>query len=99
MAGEVKPASTGADTTEVFEPATSAPPHTAESAAELWRMIGVGTDATAGRAMLAEMIEQLPSEPAPRVAPADIQLEGPVVAPVAVWFWGDDDIYPGAPTR
>ena len=48
-----------------------------------------------GRALLAEMIEQLPTEPTPRVTPADIHIEPPVVAPVAIWFWGDDDIYPG----
>jgi hypothetical protein len=47
------------------------------------------------RARLAEMIDQLPTEPPARVGPDDIELEAPVVAPVAVWFWGDDDIYPG----
>lgn len=48
-----------------------------------------------GRARLAEMIEQLPTEPTPRVRPDDIDIEPPIVAPVAIWFWGDDDIYAG----
>jgi hypothetical protein len=47
------------------------------------------------RARLSAMIEHLPDQPLPRVGPQDIQMETPYVAPVAIWFWGDDDIYPG----
>lgn len=47
------------------------------------------------RARLSAMIEDLPDQPLPRVGPQDIQMETPYVAPVAIWFWGDDDIYPG----
>jgi hypothetical protein len=48
-----------------------------------------------GRAQLSAMIEGLPDQPLPRVTPDDIDIERPSVGPVAVWFWGDDDIYPG----
>ncbi len=48
-----------------------------------------------GLARLTEMLEQLPTEPTPRVTPDDVAVEAPVLAPPAVWFWGDDDIYPG----
>jgi hypothetical protein len=48
-----------------------------------------------GLARLAEMIDDLPNEPAPRVRPDDIEVDRPVLAPVAIWFWGDDDIYAG----
>ncbi len=48
-----------------------------------------------GRARLNEMLDLLPLEPAPRLTPDDIEVEQPALAPPAVWFWGDDDIYPG----
>jgi hypothetical protein len=47
------------------------------------------------RARLSAMIEDLPDQPLPRVGPQDIQMDTPFVAPAAIWFWGDDDIYPG----
>ncbi len=48
-----------------------------------------------GLARLTEMLEQLPTEPVARVTPEDVAVDAPVLAPPAVWFWGDDDIYPG----
>jgi hypothetical protein len=51
--------------------------------------------AQSGRARLAEMLDHLPDEPTARVTPDDIHVERPVVAPAAIWFWGDDDIYAG----
>jgi hypothetical protein len=51
--------------------------------------------AQSGRARLAEMLDHLPDEPTARVTPDDIQVERPVVAPAAIWFWGDDDIFAG----
>lgn len=47
------------------------------------------------RARLSAMIEDLPDQPLPRVGPQDIRMDTPYVAPAAIWFWGDDDIYPG----
>ena len=48
-----------------------------------------------GRARLSEMLDHLPTEPTPRLRPEDVHIDMPAVAPVAIWFWGDDDIYPG----
>lgn len=47
-----------------------------------------------GRARLNDMIDRLP-EPAHRVTPDEVYVEDPELAPPVVWFWGDDDIYPG----
>jgi hypothetical protein len=41
------------------------------------------------------MLEDLPDEPTPRMTPDDVHIDRPIVAPAAIWFWGDDDIYPG----
>jgi hypothetical protein len=46
------------------------------------------------RARLHEMLHTLPAEPAPRLTPDDVDVDTPDPAPPAVWFWGDDDIYP-----
>lgn len=48
-----------------------------------------------GRARLTEMLEHLPAEPAHRLTPDDVEVDQPLLAPPVVWFWGDDDIYPG----
>lgn len=48
-----------------------------------------------GRAQLNDMIDRLPSEAPARVTAADVDLDDPTLAPPVVWFWGDDDIYPG----
>jgi hypothetical protein len=47
-----------------------------------------------GRERLHQMLDGLPAEPAPRLTPDDVEVETPDPAPPAVWFWGDDDIYP-----
>lgn len=48
-----------------------------------------------GRARLNDMIDRLPTEPVHRVTPDEVDVEDPELAPPVVWFWGDDDIYPG----
>jgi len=48
-----------------------------------------------GLARLSEMLEHLPEGSVPRLTPDDVDVEAPQMAPPAVWFWGDDDIYPG----
>ena len=47
-----------------------------------------------GLARLTELLERLPVRSAARLGPADVEVETPEIAPPAVWFWGDDDIYP-----
>lgn len=48
-----------------------------------------------GRARLNDMIDRLPTEPVHRVTPDEVDVADPELAPPVVWFWGDDDIYPG----
>jgi hypothetical protein len=48
-----------------------------------------------GLARLTEMLDHLPEEPAKRLTPDDVDVDAPSPAPPGVWFWGDDDIYPG----
>jgi len=48
-----------------------------------------------GRARLADMLEGLPDQPAPRLTPDDVVVDDAALPPPVVWFWGDDDIYPG----
>lgn len=48
-----------------------------------------------GRARLADMIEGLADQPTPRLTPDDVVVDDPSLPPPVVWFWGDDDIYPG----
>jgi len=56
---------------------------------------GAGTDTPAsGMARLAEMLDHLPADPV-RITPDDVEVATAAPAPPAVWFWGDDDIYPG----
>jgi hypothetical protein len=65
------------------------------------RLVAAWDEATAteapgsGLARLTEMLDHLPAEPAPRLTPDDVEVPAPAQAPPAVWFWGDDDIYPG----
>jgi hypothetical protein len=51
--------------------------------------------APSGMARLTELLDHLPQESIPRVTPDDVDVAAPLPAPPAVWFWGDDDIYPG----
>jgi hypothetical protein len=51
--------------------------------------------APSGMARLAELLDHLPQDAIPRVTPDDVDVAAPSPAPPAVWFWGDDDIYPG----
>jgi len=54
-----------------------------------------GADAPpSGLARLAEMLDHLPADPV-RVTPDDVEVSTAAPAPPGVWFWGDDDIYPG----
>jgi hypothetical protein len=56
---------------------------------------GAGADApSSGLARLAEMLDHLPADPV-RVTPDDVEVATTAPAPPGVWFWGDDDIYPG----
>jgi hypothetical protein len=56
---------------------------------------GAGAEAPAsGLARLAEMLDHLPADPV-RLTPDDVEVAATAPAPPAVWFWGDDDIYPG----
>jgi hypothetical protein len=56
---------------------------------------GAGTDVpSSGLARLAEMLDHLPADPV-RITPDDVDVATTAPAPPAVWFWGDDDIYPG----
>ncbi len=48
-----------------------------------------------GLARLTEMLDHLPEEPPKRLTPDDVDVDAPVAGPSGVWFWGDDDIYPG----
>jgi hypothetical protein len=48
-----------------------------------------------GLARLTEMLDHLPEEPPKRLTPDDVDVDAPSPAPPGVWFWGDDDIYPG----
>jgi hypothetical protein len=60
-----------------------------------WGPDAGGLPEQSGRARLAEMLDHLPDEPTHRVSADDIHVDRPVVAPAAIWFWGDDDIYAG----
>jgi len=60
-----------------------------------WGLAGGSDVPGTGLARLTEMLDQLPEAANPRVTPADVDLEPANPAPPAVWFWGDDDIYPG----
>ncbi|MFI5040662.1 MAG: hypothetical protein ACHQNA_02225, partial [Acidimicrobiales bacterium] len=58
--------------------------------------LAAGTDVPGtGLARLNEMLDQLPETATSRVTPEDVDVESLNPAPPAVWFWGDDDIYPG----
>jgi len=66
------------------------------------RLLGAGWAAAtglevpgSGLARLTEMLDHLPEEPPKRLTPDDVDVEAPLPAPPGVWFWGDDDIYPG----
>jgi hypothetical protein len=48
-----------------------------------------------GLARLAEMLDHLPAERVARLTPDDVDVATTAPAPPGVWFWGDDDIYPG----
>jgi len=48
-----------------------------------------------GMARLTELLDHLPQDALPRLTPDDVDVTAPSPAPPAVWFWGDDDIYPG----
>src|SRR5271169_6450763 len=48
-----------------------------------------------GMARLTEMLDHLPAGSVGRVTPDDVDVYTADPAPPAVWFWGDDDIYPG----
>jgi hypothetical protein len=48
-----------------------------------------------GMARLTEMLDHLPAGAVARVTPDDVDVYTADPAPPAVWFWGDDDIYPG----
>jgi len=48
-----------------------------------------------GMARLTEMLDHLPAGSVARVTPDDVDVYTADPAPPAVWFWGDDDIYPG----
>jgi hypothetical protein len=66
------------------------------------RALGTGWGTTngldvpgSGLARLTEMLDHLPEEPPKRLTPDDVDVDAPSPAPPGVWFWGDDDIYPG----
>jgi hypothetical protein len=46
------------------------------------------------RNRLVDMLDNLPG-PLPRLSANDITVDGVAVPPVTLWWWGDDDIYPG----
>jgi len=48
-----------------------------------------------GMARLTELLDHLPQDAVTRMTPDDVDVHAPSPAPPAVWFWGDDDIYPG----
>jgi hypothetical protein len=48
-----------------------------------------------GMARLTELLDHLPQDAITRVTADDVDVAAPLPAPPAVWFWGDDDIYPG----
>ncbi len=50
---------------------------------------------SSGLARLAEMLDHLPAEPVARLTPDDVDVATTAPAPPGVWFWGDDDVYPG----
>jgi hypothetical protein len=57
--------------------------------------VGTGDGAEhADRNRLVDMLDNLPG-PLPRVSASDITVDGVAVPPVTLWWWGDDDIYPG----
>jgi hypothetical protein len=60
-----------------------------------WGPYAGDSPAQSGRARLAEMLDDLPDEPTQRITADDVHVDRPVIAPAAIWFWGDDDIYPG----
>jgi hypothetical protein len=51
--------------------------------------------APSGMARLTELLDHLPNDGITRLTPDDVDVFSPSPAPPAVWFWGDDDIYPG----
>ena len=54
------------------------------------------TDAAgSGMARLTEMLDHLPIGAVARLTPDDVEVATTAPAPPGVWFWGDDDIYPG----
>ncbi|HVM66267.1 MAG TPA: hypothetical protein VMU14_15470 [Acidimicrobiales bacterium] len=69
------------DKDPVAEPADSLPP--------------MALNAPSGMARLTELLDHLPQDAVARVTPDDVDVAAPSPAPPAVWFWGDDDIYPG----
>jgi hypothetical protein len=48
-----------------------------------------------GMARLTEMLDHLPTDSVTRLTPDDVDVATTAPAPPGVWFWGDDDIYPG----
>jgi len=61
-----------------------------------WGTTRTGLDGPGtGLARLTEMLDHLPEEPLKRLTPDDVDVDAPSPAPPGVWFWGDDDIYPG----
>ena len=57
---------------------------------------GAWADAPAsGMARLTEMLDHLPIGAVARLTPDDVEVATATPAPPGVWFWGDDDIYPG----
>jgi hypothetical protein len=48
-----------------------------------------------GMARLTEMLDHLPTDSVTRLTPDDVDVTTTAPAPPGVWFWGDDDIYPG----
>jgi hypothetical protein len=69
------------DEAPVAEPADALPP--------------MALSAPSGMARLTELLDHLPQDAISRVTPDDVDVAAPSPAPPAVWFWGDDDIYPG----
>jgi len=82
----------------VAAPADGAPAPRLGSLPPAWGLVAAGDVPGTGLARLTEMLDRLPEGPAARVTPDDFELEAPRPAPPAVWFWGDDDIYPGKVT-
>jgi hypothetical protein len=70
------------------------PPAGAASASASWSDSRPDAPAS-GMARLTEMLDHLPTDSVTRLTPDDVDVATTAPAPPGVWFWGDDDIYPG----